>query len=211
MFFEQRQLTRTTQLALRPHGLYVCQRTRQGKTILEFEMPYEEVLPVRVERTTTTPQLKWLPFALFWIASSVLQHAGRRLDGLTNLEWAVAFGVGILLIGGYLYGQNNWWKHFTLGTARANIQLADRSSQQNELNNFAEALDQRTKAYLREHYAAVNPLGIIEPQLQRLHWLKHLNVVSEAEARALSTRLTGQVPMPPLISMGQVLETPYVN
>ncbi|UOQ55637.1 hypothetical protein [Hymenobacter cellulosivorans] len=211
MFFEQRQLTRTTQLALRPHGLYVCQRNGRGRTLLEFEMPYEEVLPVRVERTTSTPQLKWLPFALFWVATSVLQHAAKRPGGLTNLEWAAAFGAGLLVVGVYVYGQNNWWKHFTLGTARATINLLDRPSQRHTLDHFAQALDQRTKAYLKEHYAAVNPLGIIEPQLQRLHWLKHLNVVSEAEARALATRLTGQVPAAPLVSMGQVLDAPYVN
>ncbi|MCB2377949.1 hypothetical protein LGH70_10175 [Hymenobacter sp. BT635] len=211
MFFEQRQLTRTTQLALRPHGLYVCQRTRQGKTILEFEMPYEEVLPVRVERSSSPPQLKWLPFALFWTASTMLQYVVRNTGSLTNEEWVIALGAGLLLVAGYFYGKNNWWKHFTLSTARANIHLADRRSQRNELNNFAEALDQRTKAYLREHYAAVNPLGIIEPQLQRLHWLRHLDVVSEGEARALATRLTGQVPTAPLVSMGQTLEAPYVN
>ncbi|TGE17411.1 hypothetical protein [Hymenobacter elongatus] len=211
MFFEQRQLTRVTQLALRPHGLYVCERTRQGKTIVEFEMPYEEVLPIRVERTTSTPQLRWLPFALFWVVSSYLQRSARLADGLSTTEWLVAFGVGLVLIGGYLYGQNNWWRHFTLGTARASIHLADRTQERTELNTFVEALDQRCKSYLREHYAAINPLGIIEPQLQRLHWLRHLNVVSESEARALATRLTGQVPTAPLVSMGQILETPYVN
>ncbi|MCB2408071.1 hypothetical protein [Hymenobacter lucidus] len=211
MFFEQRQLTRVTQLALRPHGLYVCERTRRGTKLLEFEMPYEEVLPVRVERTTSTPQLKWVPLTFLWLASYALQHSGKHVAGITNTEWAVAFGVGLLLVAVYLYGQNNWWRHFNLGTSRASIQLADRSSQRNELNNFAEALEQRSKAYLKEHYAAVNPLGIIEPQLQRLHWLRHLDVVSEAEARALATRLTGQVPTAPLISMGQTLEPPYVN
>lgn len=211
MFFEQRQLTRVTQLALRPHGLYVCERTRRGTKILEFEMPYEEVLPVRVERTRSTPPLKWAPLLFFWLASYALQYAGKRPADLTNAQWAIAFGVALALVAVYLYGQNNWWRHFTLGTSRAAIQLADRRSQRHELNNFAEALEQRSKAYLKEHYAAVNPLGIIEPQLQRLHWLRHLDVVSEAEARALATRLTGQVPTAPLISMGQTLESPYVN
>ncbi|TGE29378.1 hypothetical protein [Hymenobacter metallicola] len=211
MFLEQRQLTRVTQLALRPHGLYVCERTRQGKKILEFEMPYEEVLPVRVERTTSTPQLKLAPLAFFWLASLVLQQAGKRITDLTTTEWAVAFGILAVLVAGYFYGQNNWWRHFTLGTARANITLADRSRQRQDLDRFADALDKRTKAYLKEHYAAVNPLGIIEPQLQRLHWLQHLNVVSEAEARALATRLTGQISNVPLKSMGQNLEAPYVN
>ncbi len=209
MFLEQRQLTRSTQLALRPHGLYVCERTRQGRTMLEFELPYEEVLPVRVERTNATPQLQWLPLGFFWLTAALLRKTDPA-SAFSTQDWLLTFGFGLALIGLYRYARNNWWRHFTLRTARANVHLADRGSQRRELDEFAQALDQRAKTYLREHYSRVNPLGIIEPQLSRLRWLQELDVVTEAEARALTIRLTGR-PAETLKGMGHELEAPYCN
>ncbi len=89
--------------------------------------------------------------------------------------------------------------------------LADRPNERKELYRFSENLENRTKSYLREHYGAINPLGLIEPQLQRLRWLHKLEVLTDKEARALSTRLTGRVEDSPLLSMGQELEAPYAN
>ncbi|WP_375435129.1 hypothetical protein [uncultured Hymenobacter sp.] len=212
MLLEQRRLLAgTTQLALRPNGLYVCQRNRDGRPVVEFEMPYEEVLPVRVTRRRTTPQLTWLPLTILWLSINLLQRLIPTNGPLSDTTWVGLFVVGGLLIAGGLYAQRNWWQHVTLGTARANITLADRPSERASVDKFARALEQRTKAYLREEYANVNPLGIIETQLHRLRWLRTLDVLSENETRILTTRLTGRLDMPPLRSMGQVLETPYVN
>ncbi|MBC8082743.1 MAG: hypothetical protein H7Z21_05975 [Hymenobacter sp.] len=212
MLIEQRRLLAgTTQLALRPHGLYVCQRNGNGHPTLEFEMPYEEVLPVRVTRHRTTPQLTWLPLTILWLAMNTLQRLLPANGSLADAAWLVAFGLGGLLVAGYFYGQRNWWQHVTLGTARTSITLADRPEERASVNKFARVLEQRAKTYLRDEYATVNPLGIIETQLHRLHWLRNLDVLSEAEARALSTRLTGRLTSPPLRSLGQMLETPYVN
>ncbi len=212
MLIEQsRLLAGTTQLALRPNGLYVCQRNRHGDATLEFEMPYEEVLPVRVTRRRSTPQLTWLPLAALWLSMNLLQRLIPTEGPLSTTAWLGLFALSGLLIAGYRYGQRNWWQHVTLGTARAHITLADRPSERESVDKFARVLEQRTKAYLRNEYANVNPLGIIETQLHRLHWLRRLNVLNETEARTLATRLTGRLDSPPLRSMGQVLETPYVN
>ncbi|RYU79536.1 hypothetical protein [Hymenobacter persicinus] len=210
MHFEQRQLTRITRLALGPHGLHVRQSTRGGRTVLEFEMPYEEVLPVRLERTDLAPALKNLPFVVLWLLLASLAHAAQQPGGLSATGWSWAAGAAVL-VGGYLLGPHTWWRRVSLRTARATVSLPDRRRSREELTAFANALDHHCKAYLREHYAAINPLGLIEPQVQRLLWLRQLNVVSEAEARALTTRLTGQVADAQLTSLGLTLEMPYVN
>lgn len=212
MRIEQRRLLAgTTQLALRPHGLYVCQRNRNGRPLLEFELPYEEVLPVRLTRFRTTPQLTWLPLTLLWLAMNLVQRLIPSTTTLADAAWMGALGAGLLLLLGYRHGQRNWWQHVTLGTARTNVTLADRPEERASVDKFAGALELRAKAYLRDEYAAVNPLGAIDVQLSRLHWLRNLGVLSEPEAQALTTRLTGRLASPPLHSMGQVLETPYVN
>lgn len=212
MLIEQRRLLAgSTQLALRPNGLYVCQRNRNGSPILEFEMPYEEVLPVRVIRHRSTPQLSWVPLTVLWISMNVLQRLLPTSGPMSNTAWVGLFGLSGLLLAGYLYGQRNWWKHVTLGTARANITLADRPAERASVDKFTRVLEQRTKDYLRNEYATINPLGVIELQLNRLQWLRRLDVLTESEVRILATRLTGRLDSPPLRSMGQVLETPYLN
>ena len=72
-------------------------------------------------------------------------------------------------------------------------------------------LERRTKTYLRNEYGQVNPLGFIEPQLRRVAWLRELEVLSAPEAQALATRLTGRRSPDTLRSMGQELESPYLN
>jgi len=212
MLIEQhRLLAGTTQLALRPNGLYVCQRNSNGRATLKFEMPYEEVLPVRVTRFRTTPQLTWRPLVAIWFGMNILQRLVPTNGPLSDAAWAGLFALGGLLIAGYLYGQRNWWQHVTLGTARTSITLADRSAERAAVDKFARALESRTKAYLREEYATINPLGLIDTQLHRLRWLRKLDVLSESETRILTTRLTGRLDSVPLRSMGQVLESPYVN
>lgn len=214
MIIEQRRLLAgSTQLALRPNGLYICQRNSHGRATLEFEMPYEEVLPVRVMRFRTTPQLTWRPLVGLWFAISLLQRLlPTNSNGqLSDAAWLGVFGFGGLLIVLYLYGQRNWWQHVTLGTSRTNITLADRPAERASVDKFARALEARTKAYLREEYANINPLGLIDTQLHRLRWLRKLDVLTEREARILATRLTGRLDLSPLRSMGQVLESPYVN
>ena len=59
-------------------------------------------------------------------------------------------------------------------------------------------------------HADVNPLGLIEPQLRRLRWLRELGVITEAEARIGTVRLTGRH-TDTLQGMGHELEAPYVN
>ncbi|HEX8427631.1 hypothetical protein [Hymenobacter sp.] len=213
MLIEQRRLLAgTTQLALRPNGLYVCERNRNGRPVLEFEMPYEEVLPIRVTRRRITPQLTWLPLTVLWLSINLLQRLISTNGSLSEATWLGFVVVGGVLVAGGIYAQRNWWQHVTLGTARANITLADRPSERASVDKFARVLEHRTKAYLRDEYANVNPLGIIEMQLHRLRWLRNLDVLSEKEARILATRLTGRlIDTPPLRSMGQVLEMPYVN
>jgi hypothetical protein len=207
MLIEQRQLTQTTQLALRPHGLYISRKNRRGQTTLEVEMPYEEVLPVQVERRRNLPP-RWqlLGLAYAWLVGT--QYA---LKQSTALYGFVALGAGLALVALYWYGRRNWWQHFILTTTHARVVLADHRNERKVLLRFTEALEQRTKDYLREHYGNINPLGLIEPQLQRLRWLRKLEVLTEKEARALSTRLTGRIEDSPLLSMGQELEAPYAN
>jgi hypothetical protein len=213
MLLEQRRLwAGSTQLALRQHGLYLCQRQAGGRPLLEVELPYEEILPVRVERRSSVPQrqLLGLLFGTLWLAQNYLSHQPAD-QPLSDADWGLAFGVGAALLAFYFYGQRNWWKQFVLLTARSSVILADRSSEQAALQGFAEALERRTKHYLRQEYAQINPLGPIELQLNRLHWLQGLEVLTEAEARASATRLTGRLSPDTMHSMGQDLETPYVN
>ena len=62
MQFHQRQLTRSTTLSLRTHGLHVSQRDGQGRLKLEAEMLYEELLPVQLEYRNVTPPLGLVGF-----------------------------------------------------------------------------------------------------------------------------------------------------
>ncbi|AMJ65133.1 hypothetical protein [Hymenobacter sp. PAMC 26628] len=212
MHFQQRQLTRATLLALREHGLYVCQRDGRGHIALELEMPYEEILPVRAERRRQVPQrqLMGLLFGALWLATSLVP---REVSGAAWLAeswgWVFAGGVGLVVF--FYYGLHNWWSQRVLHTARAQVVLADTPAERAAFQDFTTALDRRAKTYLRREYGTVNPLGNIEPQLRRVAWLRELDVFSPAEARALTTRLTGQVPNAPLTSLGQDLDMPFVN
>jgi len=212
MQFQQRQFTRTTLLALRAHGLYVSQRDGRGALNLELEMPYEEMLPVRIERRTSWPQrqLPGVVFLLLWAASSLIR-AFSDGEGLPDEFWVWAVGAALGLGAVVLYGIRNWWCKLLLHTGRVHVVLADRPEDRRALTAFADALQARTKTYLRREYGSINPLGFIEPQLRRVAWLRELDVLSAPEATALATRLTGRLSATPLRSMGQDLEAPYVN
>lgn len=202
----------TTLLLLRPHGLYVSQRSRRGGAWLETEIPYEELLPVSLEYQEPAPLR--LPPAGIWVAVWVLLQGITRLvknqPGVATELWVacIAFLVGLA---GVLLTRRYWGRTVTIGTNRIRVTLPNRRGRRDALETFTEALRLRAHAYLRDEYAQVNPLGPIELQLHRLNWLHHLNVLSEQELRTLSTRLTGRLSLEPLKLMGQDLETPYVN
>lgn len=210
MQFQQRQLTRSTQFSLRQDGFFVSQRDGQGTVDLAVEVPYEEVLPVRLEYQRSVPQLtgRWVVFLLFGLLN--ILRAVRPAQ-LTPEAWGWAFG---LLIGlGLLvaYAHRNWWHKAIVHTANLRVTLADHPRDRRQLRAFVQHLEKHTKHYLRQEYAPVNPLGLIEPQLRRLAWLHKLDVLSTPEAQALATRLTGRLPGRGFKSMGRRLEAPYVN
>ena len=212
MIFTQRQLfLGTTQVALRPESLYICKRNPQGVTTLETEVPYEEILPMKAGeyRHIPTNQLLFTGLLLVligvgpwrvWLATG---EAGYPL-----YSWWAIFGVNALAI--WLRFEQQWCT-FRLQTARVVVTLAGRPWQRRKFRALVAELERRTKTYLRDEYAQVNPLGFIEPQLRRVAWLRELDVLSAREAQALSTRLTGRRGTEPLKGMGQELESPYLN
>ena len=215
MIYQHHHLTRTTYLELREHGLYLSQRN--GSTRLDTELPYEEMLPVGLERRRHNPVGQISGRLLLWgfIIALNLGHGSWRAwpaGGLSDASWGLAFGGLLALVGLYFYGSRYWWNHLVLNTARATVVLPDGGpANRAAAAAFALALERRTKAYLRQQHAQVNPLGVIEPQLRRLRWLHQLDVLSAAEAQALTTRLTGRHGNGKLLSMGQRLEAPYLN
>ncbi|WP_375419273.1 hypothetical protein [uncultured Hymenobacter sp.] len=212
MQFHQRQLTRSTTLSLRTHGLHVAQRDGQGRLKLEAEMLYEELLPVQLDkpRAGARREIFGLVFALGYFAVYAASYLTGHPAAPTDLT-AWAYGTGLVLAGFGLYGLQNWWRPVVLRTPRLHVVLAHRRHDRRELQAFVAALEAHTKAHLRQRYARVNPLGSIEPQLRRLAWLRDLGVLNSAEARALTTRLTGQLPQATLRGMGQELEGLFVN
>lgn len=146
---------------------------------------------------------------VFWLGIS------PWLDLLVNGSVGLEMAMWLLVLA--VSGSNLWlrferqWSFFKLHTSRLTLTLAGRPWQRTALTNFAESLDERAKSYLRREYAGVNPLGPIEIQLHRLRWLHGLDVLTEAEARTRTTRLTGRLSTDTLRSMGQNLEMPYVN
>lgn len=210
MQFQQRQLTRSTQFALRKDGLFVSQRDGRGQVDIAVEIPYEEVLPLRLEYHRNTPRLngRWLAFGLFGLLNML--RAIRPAE-LSAEEWGWAFGFVVALGLLVVYAQRNWWHQAILHTANLRVALADHPRDHRQLQAFIKNLEDHTKAYLRREYAPINPLGLIEPQLRRLAWLHELDVLATPEAQALATRLTGRLPGRGFKSMGQKLEAPYVN
>jgi hypothetical protein len=91
------------------------------------------------------------------------------------------------------------------------VTLAGRPWQRKQFRTLVAELERRTKTYLRKEYGQVNPLGFIEPQLRRVAWLRELEVLTAPEAKALSIRLTGRLSNETMRSMGQELESPYLN
>ena len=210
--FEQQHFARTTYLELRDHGLYLNQR--QGQARLDTEVAYEEVLPIALERRQTLSG-RQLSGRFLWWGLLIVANLARPLlpqKGLADETWLLLFGAGAALIALYLYGSRYWWNHLVLSTGRATVVVpAGSAASRRALAAFVQALETRTKTYLRHHHAQVNPLGLIEPQLRRLRWLHHLDVLDAAEAQALATRLTGRLPNAELRGMGQRLEAPYLN
>jgi hypothetical protein len=212
MIFTQKQLFQgTTHIALRPESLYVCKRNPQGVATLETDIPYEEILPVRLTEHRHIPTNQLLLTGLLlvflgygpwreWLTTGV---AGVSLYGW----WAVT---GINVLASWLRFEQQW-STFQLQTAHLNVTVAGRPWQRKAFRTLGTELERRAKTYLRDEYGKVNPLGFIEPQLRRVAWLRELDVLSTREAQALSTRLTGRRGADTLKSMGQELESPYLN
>jgi hypothetical protein len=213
MQFQQSQFTRSTQFTLREHGLYVSQRDGRGQVDIAAEIPYEELLPIRVEYRSTTPgkSLRWLAAGVLWLVGNAarIQYGGGR--PLPENFWEYVVGGGAVLGLVLLYALHNWWHQAILHTGRLQLVLADHPRDRRQFRDFTQKLDAHTKAYLRQEYGAINPLGYIEPQLRRVAWLRDLGVLSSAEARTLNTRLTGRLTERGIRSMGQRLEPLYVN
>jgi len=210
MEFQQRQITRSTHFMLRENGLFMSQRDGRGNVDMAVEIPYEEVLPVRLEYQHSAPQLsgRWIGFGLFGLLNLL---RAMRPNELTPEAWGWAFSLLICLGLLIAYAHRNWWHKAVLHTANLKVALADHPRDRRQLRAFVQELESHTKSYLRREYAPVNPLGLIEPQLRRLAWLHELDVLSTPEAQALATRLTGRLPGRGFKSMGRRLEAPYVN
>jgi hypothetical protein len=208
MQFQQSQLTRSTQFTLREHGFYISQRGSRGQVDIAVEIPYEELLPIRLEYRNIVPQrqLLWGLGGLLYVGLHLARPQLIANQPLSDDVWMWAFGVGAALVGLFIYGLHNWWHQAILHTARLHVVLADHPRDRRQFRAFAEKLDAHTKNYLRKEYGAINPLGFIEPQVRRVAWL-----LSAAEAKALTTRLTGRLTERGLRSMGQRLEPLYVN
>jgi hypothetical protein len=208
-FTQHHFLRGSTRLVLGPNGLYVSQGPRRGAARLETEIPYEELLPVRLEHQEPAP-LRVQAFVLpAWLIVQAVLHLTENSDDATAI--AVG-GLGFLLgLAAVLLVRRYRGRRVLLTTNRIHLTFHDAPRHRAALTTFVEALQLRAHAYLREEYATVNPLGHIELQLHRLHWLRQLKVLSEQEYRTLSTRLTGRLSLDPVKLMGQDLETPYVN
>jgi hypothetical protein len=217
MQFQQSQVTRSTQFGLRQDGLFVSQRDGRGAVDIAVEIPYEEVLPIRLEYRANMPgkRLRWLAVALLWLVGNAarMQYNVGYQDGRALPEnfWVYVVsalaGLGLVL----LYAWQNWWHQAIVHTANLRVALADHPRDRRQLRAFIKKVEDHTKGYLRREYAPINPLGLIEPQLRRLAWLHELAVLDTPEAQALATRLTGRLPGRGFKSMGQKLEAPYVN
>ncbi|GAB3237814.1 hypothetical protein GCM10027346_29820 [Hymenobacter seoulensis] len=206
--FTQSHLFRgTTVLLMRQHGLYVSQGNRNGAPWLETEIPYEELLPVELEYASPSSlNIEPLLIAGWLIAQTAFYLTNQKAAPL--LVGGLGFLLGLWTI---LLIRRRLAHTITLGTNRIRVTLRDQPSKRPALEAFAHELRLRAHGYLRDEYAQINPLGPIELQLHRLNWLHHLNVLSAAELKTLSTRLTGRLSLDPLKLMGQDLETPYVN
>ena len=214
MQFQQSQLTRSTQFTLREHGFHISQRGGRGQVDIAIEIPYEELLPLRLEYRNTVP-MRAMQMASFSLLYLVL-HLARPLfvaspQAWPEETWVWTFGGLVLLVVLFFYAWHNWWHQAILHTARLHVVLADHPRDRRQFRAFTEKLDAHTKNYLRQEYGVINPLGFIEPQVRRVAWLHELGVLDATEARALTTRLTGRLTERGLRSMGQRLEPLYVN
>ncbi|WP_223648902.1 hypothetical protein [Hymenobacter psoromatis] len=213
MQFQQSQVTRSTQLTLRKDGLYVNQRDGRGQVNMAVEIPYEELLPMRLEYQRVVPakNLRWLAAGALWIIGNAARVQFENLRSLPPHFWLYALSVALGMALVVLYAWQNWWHQATLHTAHLQVTLADRPRDRRQLRAFVRSLETRTKDYLRSEYAPINPLGLIEPQLRRLAWLHELAVLETPEAQALATRLTGRLPGRGFRCLGQRMEALYVN
>ena len=212
MVFTQKQLfLGTTHIALRAESLYVCKRNPQGVATLETEVPYEEILPIKSGEHRHIPVGQLLPPAFLLLVLGI--GPWRELLSTGHASFSFYFWwlvVGINALGMWVRFEQQWCT-FRLQTAHLAITLAGRPWQRKQFRALVTELERRTKTYLRDEYGQVNPLGFIEPQLRRVAWLHELDVLSAREAQALSTRLTGRRSPDTLKSMGQELESPYLN
>ncbi len=212
MQFQHRQFGRSTLLALRPHGLYVRQRDIWGQVQLELEVPYEEVLPLRLERVRRESKLRipWYTQLALLLGLNPLAHYFTYQFNTIQLWTLIGVFMTLCIVLVEYAVRHGFW-NTVLRTSRTQLVLAEQSCSRAALQQFAAVLETSAKTYLRQEYGQVNPLGPIELQLRRLGWLRELEVLSSGEARALTTRLTGQVPAGPLRSLGQELEGLFVN
>ena len=212
MIFTQTLLFQgTTHIALRAESFYVCKRNPQGVATLETEVPYEEILPIKSgeHRHIPTNQLLLTGILLVFLGYGPWREwLATGNTGISFYSWWLILGVNALSI--WLRFEQQWCT-FRLQTAHLAITLAGRPWQRKQFRALVAELERRTKTYLRDEYGQVNPLGFIEPQLRRVAWLRELEVLSGPEAQALSTRLTGRRSPDTLRSMGQELESPYLN
>ncbi|GAB3843932.1 hypothetical protein GCM10028822_00660 [Hymenobacter terrigena] len=212
MIFSQKQLfLGTTHIELRAESLYLCKRNPQGVPTLETEVPYEEILPIKSGEHRHIPTNQLLLTGLLLVFLGYGPWREWLTTGHTDIalySWWLIFGLNALA--SWLRFEQQWCT-FRLRTAHLAVTLAGRPWQRKQFRALVTELERRTKTYLRDEYGQVNPLGFIEPQLRRVAWLHELEVLSAPEAQALSTRLTGRRGADTLRSMGQELESPYLN
>ena len=212
MIFTQKQLfLGTTHIALRAESLYVCKRNPQGVATLETEVPYEEILPIKSgeHRHIPTNQLLLTGALLTFLGYGPWREwLATGQAGFALYSWWGILGLNAVAL--WLRFEQQWCT-FRLQTAHLVVTLAGRPWQRKQFRALVAELERRTKTYLRGEYGQVNPLGFIEPQLRRVAWRRELDGLSAREAQALSTRLTGRRSPDTLKSMGQELESPYLN
>ncbi|MDU0372355.1 hypothetical protein ACFPAF_18285 [Hymenobacter endophyticus] len=208
-FTQHHFLRGSTRLVLGPNGLYVSQGPRRGAARLETEIPYEELLPITLEYQEPKP-VRVRPFVIpAWLIAQAALHLTKNSDDAAAiLVGGLSFLLGLAAV---VLVRRYRGRRVLLTTNRIHLAFHDSSRHRAALSTFVDAMQLRAHAYLREEYAAVNPLGHIELQLHRLHWLRQLKVLSEQEYRTLSTRLTGRLSQDSIKLMGQDLETPYLN
>lgn len=192
--FEQRFLFTNRSLSLEAEGLLVKEKTLNEYN--EFTVPYEDLLPLGTARVKHVPvRLTAACLFLLFGCGKVLYDYVLNGDNPGDAAWLLLIMLGVLSVAA-AFTAKQWSWDFIITTGRGNLRFTDVGEASKRLPEVVEGLRAHAVTVLREKYLWIDSVLPVQAQVERMQWLRELNVIDEATYRAAKQELLSGETLP---------------